>query len=130
MDDQAVAQQIYDYFFKKKGYRLGGPASSEDVALVERQLGRQLPPVLREMYLRFNGLFTPHNVPYLGPLWGEHMNPVYYTHVLHTYFEGIDLTSYIGFGMTRAQVFLATTWEGDRFIAYQGYMEEPQDLGT
>ena len=46
----------------------GPPVSAQVISEVEAELGHELPQVLRDLYLNFDGFMGPLNTPFLFPL--------------------------------------------------------------
>jgi SMI1 / KNR4 family (SUKH-1) len=69
------------------GQRFGAPCTVADVRSAEVALGEPLPPVLRELYLAFDGFFGPTNAGFFWPLFGVHglvrMNKFYREQLYH-----------------------------------------------
>ena len=51
------------------GYDFGPPCSEADIRRAEAALGEELPAVLRELYLAFNGFLGPTNAAFFWPLF-------------------------------------------------------------
>ena len=53
------------------GNYFGAPCSTEELSRAESELGEQLNPELRELYLSFNGFHGPTDAGFFWPLWGD-----------------------------------------------------------
>jgi hypothetical protein len=53
------------------GHSFGAPCNDADVREAEAALGESLPPVLRELYLAFDGFRGPTNAAFFWPLFGR-----------------------------------------------------------
>src|SRR5687768_13097256 len=53
------------------GYPFGDPCTEADLARAEAALGIPIPPVLRTLYLSFNGFLGPTDAGYFWPLFGD-----------------------------------------------------------
>jgi SMI1 / KNR4 family (SUKH-1) len=51
-------------------YRFGPPCTDSNIQSAEAALGEPLPPVLRDLYLAFDGFRGPTNERFLWPLFG------------------------------------------------------------
>jgi hypothetical protein len=51
------------------GFDFGAPCSEADILRAEAALGEELPNVLRELYLAFNGFLGPTNATFFWPLF-------------------------------------------------------------
>jgi hypothetical protein len=111
--------------------RFEPPATLAQIEAAEAGLGRRLPSILRALYLRFNGLWAPSNVPYLAPLVVDNEGSVFYTKYLQREFPDAGLEKFVFFGASTQQVCWAIARDGSpQFIAFAGYMAEFQYLGS
>jgi hypothetical protein len=53
------------------GHQFGLPCTNDDIGRAEAVLGEPLPPVLRELYLAFDGFLGSTNAGFLWPLFGR-----------------------------------------------------------
>jgi hypothetical protein len=53
------------------GHSFGPPCSEADVRRAEAALGEPLPPILRELYLAFDGFRGPTNAAFFWPLFSR-----------------------------------------------------------
>jgi hypothetical protein len=53
------------------GHPFGAPCTEADILRAEATLGESLPPVLRELYLAFNGFRGSTNASFFWPLFGR-----------------------------------------------------------
>jgi hypothetical protein len=53
------------------GHSFGAPRTEADIGRAEAALGELLPPVLRELYLAFDGFLGPTSAAFFWPLFGR-----------------------------------------------------------
>ena len=63
-----LAEQVTELFH---GFPFGTPATLDDLQRAERELGEAIPPVLRDLYLAFDGFRGPTNAQFFWPLFAE-----------------------------------------------------------
>ena len=64
----SLATQVSELFH---GFAFGTPATPDDLQRAEGELGEPIPPVLRDLYLAFDGFLGPTNAQFLWPLFAE-----------------------------------------------------------
>ena len=63
-----LAAQVKELF---QGYPFGVPATPDALLRAEQALGEPVPPILRELYLAFDGFNGPTNSRFFWPLFGK-----------------------------------------------------------
>ena len=61
-----MADEVRSHF---AGHRFGSPCTEAAICRAEDALGEPLPPVLRELYLAFNGFLGPTDATFFWPLF-------------------------------------------------------------
>jgi cell wall assembly regulator SMI1 len=64
----SLPQEVQELF---RGFPFGTPVTLEDIQRAERELGEPLPPVLRELYLVFDGFNGPTSACFFWTLFGD-----------------------------------------------------------
>src|SRR5262245_12006473 len=64
----AAADEVRSMF---AGHSFGAPCTEADIRRAEAALGEPLPPVLRELYLAFDGFLGSTNAGFFRPLFGR-----------------------------------------------------------
>jgi hypothetical protein len=112
--------------------RFSPPASDEQIARVEAELGLRLPDQLRRLYLECDGFREDRgNAKYLLSLLEEdHIGSVVtVTRCMWTEFERPDLRSFIFFGCASGgEIWGISPDRPDQVIAYHHHMEDEYEI--